>query len=416
MKRLFKLAIAFLLCSILCSCNNEAPMSESVPANSEGDNNTVNLHLVTDEDGLYGLPGATAESGYYNIIWNDDGSSNLVFTDFDSSKTVYLSSEVSAYPKTEQDPSWFKDGVNSLFIVEDKLYAVYPGALFNSTSEAKPACIYQMDPDGSNRKILLEFRSGQQLTQSIVTDGDSIYTTIQTATFSGQTTNELVSIDLKSGNMEVLSSLPQGEALVGAFSDTLITKNFLSGNDETTRLSTISLKSLELKEVFSLPFNTTSGTFYGDSYYYIDHQKSTLERANFATGENVTLCENIPSDSKNMVYVSGVWDDYFVYRLTRFENGIEKQTLYGISLLSKEVHENSFTYASQDGIDHSVNIIACAQGKYLYVCDRIDQPKTIYSADGTALQVTDTKFLYALESVPDFWANIDNSVLVEDLT
>lgn len=415
MRKICKLSAALLLCAFLCSCFSKASAPESVSVPPESNEKPVELHLVTSEDGVYGLPGAVSESGYYNILWNDDGSSNLVYTDFDTVRTIYLSGEVSAYPQTEQDPSWFKDGVSYLFVVEDKLYAVYPGALFNATSEARPACIYRMDLDGGNREVLIEFGSGQQLTQSISSDGEYLYTTIQTATSYGQTTNELIAVDLGTGRMEKLCTLPQGEALVGAFSDKLITKNYISGNDETIRLSTISLSSLELKEIFSLPFNTTSGAFYEDSYYYIDHQNSTLMRADFATAENTVVCENIPAGARNMIYVSGVWGNHFVYRLTRFENEIEKQRLYGINLATKEIHENGFTYSYQ-GMDHSVNIIACAQDKYLYVQNCADQTKTIYSEDGTAVQVTDSKFVYALEDVADFWANADNQTLIEDLT
>lgn len=422
MRKIYKLSAALLLCAFLCSCFSKASAPESVSAALESASaapasgeTPIELRLVTSEDGVYGLPGAASESGYYNILWNDDGSSNLVYTDFDTARTIYLSGEVSAYPQTEQDPSWFKDGVSYLFVVEDKLYAVYPGALFNATSEARPACIYRMNLDGGNREVLIEFGSGQQLTQSISSDGKSLYAAIQTATPYGQTTNELISVELETGRMETLCALPQGEALVGAFSDKLITKNYISGNDESIRLSTICLNGLERQEIFSLPFNTTSGAFHGDSYYYIDHENSALMRANFATGENTVVCGNIPAGPQNMIYISGIWGNHFVYRLTRFEDEIEKQKLYGIDLATKEIHENGFTYSYQ-GMDHSVNIIACAQDKYLYVQNCADQSKTIYSEDGTAVQVTDSKFVYALEDVADFWANADNQTLIEDLT
>lgn len=422
MKKQLLQGMLALLAICLCACGGAGPQSGSERPQSlrqpETNDTHTELKLVTSTEGMFGLVGSVSPNGYYDIRFNEDGSSNIVYTDFDTAQTVYLSSDVVASHTSEEDPSWFQYGISYLFVINDKLYAVYPGALFAppDSADAKKACVYEMRLDGSERRVLTEFEASKRMMHSVATDGDSFYTVIEAVTPLGQNVNELTKVDLETGEQEVLCAMPIGEFVVGAFKDQLVLENVIDSETNPMNLSVFSLAALEQKQLVSVSNETTSGVAYRDSFYYIDHTDQSFVRADLNTGESAVVQESIPVGSKQTTFVSGIWENYFVYRVTTMEGETEKQQLYGIDLNSGSIYKNSLTYSYQGSIDHSVNIVAAAKNQYLFVRDRTDETKTFYAADGTAYQALDTRFIYGLENVQTFWSDVDQKKIVADLT
>ena len=154
---------------ILSGCLSGRTSLEVPDANeTQVEETNVQLRMLTTMDGSFASSGIGNEDGYYSLQFNDDGSANILYTDRSSRQTVYLSNQISSSHDNATDTSGIEDGATYLMADENSLYFVQSFVGRNMEPTDK---IWRLDPNGENRKILMELEPNQRLPQAVASDG-----------------------------------------------------------------------------------------------------------------------------------------------------------------------------------------------------------------------------------------------------
>ena len=154
--------------------------------------------------------------GYYHLKFNNNQSANITYIDFNTKAHVFLNSDISSTYSNSTDPSWLPFGAVSLFWNNDKLYCVTPS---NVSADALSTQIVQMDANGTNSKSLVSIPSNQSMLRGIATDGDNLYTTLETVKENGEAYFSFSKISLSDGTITELLQLDTTDVLFGVYKD-----------------------------------------------------------------------------------------------------------------------------------------------------------------------------------------------------
>lgn len=248
----------FLLCAALLAalsaCGAQEP-AESPAASTGGSAAVSEPSRPTQSSLLRELSmGAATSEGYYFIdpIQNSDGSVTLMYLDFAKGVELPLCSSPGCPHNGPECPANLpaSGGGYVPLAVGEQLVLVYTGAPSSSQGLGEGALprIETMEPDGSGRTPILRFESGQELFDPYITDGQNLYCNLMT-TKGGQTTKELVCIDLTGGEMTALCTLDDsvGETLSGACGEAFILSSYnKQGQRVFLRMDAASLQKEEL--------------------------------------------------------------------------------------------------------------------------------------------------------------------------
>lgn len=164
------LLLILLVSLFLSACNTTT--SESITdaiSNSgvEASNDSVtHIQALSDHYWIAASPdvitrGSANSAGFYQIIMQSNGRSNLLFTDHAAEKQVYLCSTPSCEHSDASCSSFIDSAGYYVFPValEDKLLVVY--SYISLPDEApKPSKVEMMDLNGTNRRTLCELENG----------------------------------------------------------------------------------------------------------------------------------------------------------------------------------------------------------------------------------------------------------------
>lgn len=418
-KKIFLLFAVGIFLAALSACSsvetvseNRSPDSDSVAASSEPPQPSASpqsggtvLHLVSNPDGMLGRPGIGTNDGYYDVAVNADGSSNITFTDYSTACKIFLNSNLGSAQGTDADASWFQEGVSYLFFDSNKLYAV-----------SQPNKIYCMEADGENRTLFAELPANQTMMRGVAADesGD-FYTVLETTNSDGTAAGSLTKINADNGSTEPLTEIPAGDSMVGVFQDQFIFSSLESSGDSCV-LYGLSVDSKEQRQLDRYPLESRKGFIWNSRYVYLDYDEKTIYALDLDTLTRNVLAKDLPlQDQRNRNNVRGIWGDYFVIRVSTFSENQEMQTLYAWSLSDGTMYKNNYRY-DQSGTQHSAELLAASDGKYLLNCGRKAVTLTSSSADGTTQTIEDFAFTSALADTADFWNDTDNFVTIDDRT
>lgn len=375
------------------------------------------LHLVSNVDGMLGKPGIASDTGYYDVSINADGSSNITYTDFETCNKIYLTSDLGAKQNTDADSSWVSGGIGYLFYNQDMLYIVGQPQLFGD--DPQPATLWHCNPDGSNRTKFVEIPANQTMMCGVAADEEgNLYTLLETTTSNGETKNVLTEISIDNGAMSSITEIPMGDGMLGVWQDCFIMTHVKDPDQGASmcELYTLSVADGSKQIIEEYELDSREMAVADGSILYLDNAANCLNRLSLETHETKTLANNLPLQAERGAnHVRGLWGDYFVIRISRIENGAEKQTLYGWNISDGTMVTNSYTY-QQDGSSHSPELLAAVNGMYLLNYNRIPVTLHTTSADGTVYTMEDYAFPSAIIAESDFWADREDFIEVKDQT
>lgn len=280
--------------------------------------------MLTHWDGPFAASGIGRGNGYYSLRWNDDGSANLMYTDITSRQTVYLSSEIASEHNGETDPSWISDGASYLFADDD---AIYFAQNFAQTGMQATDKLWRLDSNGENRRLLTEFEPNQRLSQTVASDGEFLYTVVETVSSNAQSAPSLYRISIVDGAKEKIAELSNGEFLVGACDDRLIFKTTpllddAQNDNDKGLLFALSVKDGTKERLVEWLGETHYGIVSGKSYYYMEcdfqTQTARLSVLDLTTGSTATIHEAVPIGATwDAVSVQGIYDGRLLYYVTQ---------------------------------------------------------------------------------------------------
>ena len=319
MKRPNRLLAVLAACLLLAGCAAGAPQPNSAPARSEpgAESSTSQpaarpagsgtLHMATASSGIGSL--AAAENGFYTLETGENGRCTLRFLDYGSNHQTCLcavpgcghdSDSCTAFVDTSSGPA------PCLLFEGRRLYLIYP----TSADGDIPARVEVMEPDGSGRRELARFDSGQQPSLGqFAADDTCLYFVAEQTQPDGSLTRSLWAMDKADGSLRTLLEIPQGSSfwLLGAFDRSLLVKTIDDRN--LHHLSRLDVDSPAApQELVSWKLSQQYGIVEGSCLYCYNYDRQCFTRQDFATGSTDELANTagLPfEDLSNVCVIDG---------------------------------------------------------------------------------------------------------------
>lgn len=399
---LAKIVSPLALAAMLVACGSQPSGTEMVmhPAND-----TPITHIAN-----YDMLGNTAASpeGLYEVCSVRLGSCNLLYVDAATRQETYLC----ATPNCTHD----SESCNSYLPLEEGRYGYqlffFNGYLYAAQCtpiESQGPYLMRMDPNGTNREIVLELENGECFSGMLYGYGDRLLLQISRVDENGNSETCMEIFDPQTGERERLFSLqlePGGKesaSLMGAAGTSLI---FLKSDEEGRQYYKVDLArenpTLEQGQTNLLgpEFDETSlyCTVQGDYFCTYDIAAGRLSWENLLTGQKKEFSLPQLSGEETVYGLALLYDDQFALSMSSSEKGSMNL------LLNPETGESTGVYyypTRESGYD----ILADFGDELLYKVRTDERPLEGQAAYGLVGEVSYHN-VYAMVSKEDFQSGI----------
>lgn len=399
---LAKLVSPLALAAMLVACGSQPSGTEMVvhPANDTPITHIANYDMLGDT--------AASPEGLYEVCSVRLGSCNLLYVDADTRQETYLC----ATPNCTHD----SESCNSYLPLEEGRYGYqlffFNGYLYAAQCtpiESQGPYLMRMDPDGTNREIVLELENGERFSGMLYGYGDRLLLQISRVDENGNSETCMEIFDPQTGERERLFSLqlePGGKesaSLMGAAGTSLI---FLKSDEEGRQYYKVDLArenpTLEQGQTNLLgpEFDETSlyCTVQGDYFCTYDIAAGRLSWENLLTGQKKEFPLPQLSGEETVYGLALLYDDQFALSMSSSEK--DSMNL----LLNPETGESTGVYyypTRESGYD----ILADFGDELLYKVRTDERPLEGQAAYGLVGEVSYHN-VYAMVSKEDFQSGI----------
>lgn len=320
---LAKLVSPLALAAMLVACGSQPSGTEMVvhPANDTPITHIANYDMLGDT--------AASPEGLYEVCSVRLGSCNLLYVDADTRQETYLC----ATPNCTHD----SESCNSYLPLEEGRYGYqlffFNGYLYAAQCtpiESQGPYLMRMDPDGTNREIVLELENGECFSGMLYGHGDRLLLQISGVDENGNSETCMEIFDPQTGERERLFSLqlePGGKesaSLMGAAGTSLI---FLKSDEEGRQYYKVDLAkenpTLEQGQTNLLgpEFDEISlyCTVQGDYFCTYDIAASRLSWENLLTGQKKEFPLPQLSGEETVYGLALLYDDQFALSMSSSE-------------------------------------------------------------------------------------------------
>ena len=460
---------------LLAGCTNEQTleMEETVKTSEEQKSNTgdiletkedmknksIQLRVLTDGN----TDGCSNENGYYYInktdnteLKNGNYAYHLMYMDYAAKKEVYLCSNAGCKHNTEDCTSvisgemeepiifWYNDYLYLLDRAYDNEGTTSSGYSIGEDGETEwgvdlgtqeyPTALYRMNPDGSDRKKVHDFKTKISLESYVMSDGTNLYfiekalkneKTDRELSYSTVAEKKLIKVDLDTGEEQEVCDLNIGEKtndvwrVLGCYGSSIVMQGMIYDHELTdeervkdmndkdfsrsltenteTEIGVIDINSGKYKKIYSTSNKTACGYAQVDKYLYIStDENSKIRKIDLDTGKESVLTKL----KENCITYH--YDDVL------YCTGWESNDTYFIDLKTGEAKK--FLLRTKTA-GFSPQIMAETENMYLVV---YDYEATRDAADEDVWNITKNKF--ALIKKEDFYNNEENWMPIEMIT
>ena len=320
---LAKLVSPLALAAMLVACGSQPSGTEMVvhPANDTPITHIANYDMLGDT--------AASPEGLYEVCCVRLGNCNLLYVDAATRQETYLC----ATPNCTHD----SESCNSYLPLEEGRYGYqlffFNGYLYAAQCtpiESQGPYLMRMDPDGTNREIVLELENGECFSGMLYGYGDRLLLQISRVDENGNSETCMEIFDPQTGERERLFSLqlePGGKeraSLMGAAGTSLI---FLKSDEEGRQYYKVDLAkenpTLEQGQTNLLgpEFDETSlyCTVQGDYFCTYDIAASRLSWENLLTGQKKEFPLPQLSGEETVYGLALLYDDQFALSMSSSE-------------------------------------------------------------------------------------------------
>lgn len=395
---LAKIVSPLALAAMLVACGSQPSGTEMVvrPANDTPITHIANYDMLGDT--------AASPEGLYEVCSVRLGSCNLLYVDAATRQETYLC----AMPNCTHD----SESCNSYLPLEEGRYGYqlffFNGYLYAAQCtpiESQGPYLMRMDPDGTNREIVLELENGECFSGMLYGYGDRLLLQISRVDENGNSETCMEIFDPQTGERERLFSLqlePGGKesaSLMGAAGTSLI---FLKSDEEGRQYYKVDLArenpTLEQGQTNLLgpEFDETGlyCTVQGDYFCTYDIAAGRLSWENLLTGQKKEFPLPQLSGEETVYGLALLYDDQFALSMSSSEKGSMNL------LLNPETGESTGVYyypTRESGYD----ILADFGDELLYKVRTDERPLEGQAAYGLVGEVSYHN-VYAMVSKEDF--------------
>lgn len=399
---LAKIVSPLALAAMLVACGSQPSGTEMVmhPANDTPITHIANSDMLGDT--------AASPEGLYEVCSVRLGSCNLLYVDAATRQETYLC----ATPNCTHD----SESCNSYLPLEEGRYGYqlffFNGYLYAAQCtpiESQGPYLMRMDPNGTNREIVLELENGECFSGMLYGYGDRLLLQISRVDENGNSETCMEIFDPQTGERERLFSLqlePGGKesaSLMGAADTSLI---FLKSDEEGRQYYKVDLArenpTLEQGQTNLLgpEFDETSlyCTVQGDYFCTYDIAAGRLSWENLLTGQKKEFSLPQLSGEETVYGLALLYDDQFALSMSSSEKGSMNL------LLNPETGESTGVYyypTRESGYD----ILADFGDELLYKVRTDERPLEGQAAYGLVGEVSYHN-VYAMVSKEDFQSGI----------
>lgn len=361
------------------------------------------LEMLTPIDGGLTSPAAGNEDGYYDLLYHENEGANIIYIDFENKIETFLTSDIAATYNDPSNPSWLPLGAHSLFCMNGKLLATIP----ESTSTALQ--IVQMDPDGSDRKVISTLRADQTIKRGIAGGNGKLYTVIESVR-NGETHTILSSISLSNGTIEELCEISPGDLLYGVYGDKIYFKS-LTEEDPLTilpewELYSYSLSTQKREHVMEEDSYKNIGGIFNGAYYFLNVETGILSCFDLEEKTVEVVAEGLPTGASSTRF-DGFWDEKFCY-INFSMDSLNKPSyeVYGVDLSTH--HVSRVTLACNYLGGRYVWIRWETSNDFLVINGEKESIQTFTAPDGSIYEEKNVFPQFAMIPKEDYWNSIPN--------
>lgn len=399
---LAKIVSPLALAAMLVACGSQPSGTEMVvhPANDTPITHIANYDMLGDT--------AASPEGLYEVCSVRLGSCNLLYVDAATRQETYLC----ATPNCTHD----SESCNSYLPLEEGRYGYqlffFNGYLYAAQCtpiESQGPYLMRMDPDGTNREIVLELENGECFSGMLYGYGDRLLLQISRVDENGNSETCMEIFDPQTGERERLFSLqlePGGKesaSLMGAAGTSLI---FLKSDEEGRQYYKVDLArenpTLEQGQTNLLgpefDENSLYCTVQGDYFCTYDIAAGRLSWENLLAGQKKEFSLPQLSGEETVYGLALLYDDQFALSMSSSEKGSMNL------LLNPETGESTGVYyypTRESGYD----ILADFGDELLYKVRTDERPLEGQAAYGLVGEVSYHN-VYAMVSKEDFQSGI----------
>lgn len=320
---LAKIVSPLALAAMLVACGSQPSGTEMVvhPANDTPITHIANYDMLGDT--------AASPEGLYEVCSVRLGSCNLLYVDAATRQETYLC----ATPNCTHD----SESCNSYLPLEEGRYGYqlffFNGYLYAAQCtpiESQGPYLMRMDPDGTNREIVLELENGECFSGMLYGYGDRLLLQISRVDENGNSETCMEIFDPQTGERERLFSLqlePGGKesaSLMGAAGTSLI---FLKSDEEGRQYYKVDLArenpTLEQGQTNLLgpefDENSLYCTVQGDYFCTYDIAAGRLSWENLLTGQKKEFSLPQLSGEETVYGLALLYDDQFALSMSSSE-------------------------------------------------------------------------------------------------
>lgn len=399
---LAKIVSPLALAAMLVACGSQPSGTEMVvhPANDTPITHIANYDMLGDT--------AASPEGLYEVCSVRLGSCNLLYVDAATRQETYLC----ATPNCTHD----SESCNSYLPLEEGRYGYqlffFNGYLYAAQCtpiESQGPYLMRMDPDGTNREIVLELENGECFSGMLYGYGDRLLLQISRVDENGNSETCMEIFDPQTGERKRMFSLqlePGGKesaSLMGAAGTSLI---FLKSDEEGRQYYKVDLArenpTLEQGQTNLLgpefDENSLYCTVQGDYFCTYDIAAGRLSWENLLTGQKKEFSLPQLSGEETVYGLALLYDDQFALSMSSSEKGSMNL------LLNPETGESTGVYyypTRESGYD----ILADFGDELLYKVRTDERPLEGQAAYGLVGEVSYHN-VYAMVSKEDFQSGI----------
>lgn len=376
--------------------------------------NNLNLQMLVNWTGLLNTPMAVSKYGSYEIMFNTDGSANILYTDIDTRQRIYLSPDISSEHNTEADTSWIKNanGGCALFVLDDNLFLSH----FGDSDE--PGLLYKMDLDGRNKKRLLSYDDYGAISNSVAYSNDDIYTILT----SKDEENILVNINLKTGALKDIKNFNKESVfLMNAFDDYMIIKKIEFDTqtedalkayyNQTHIIYRYSIHNDTMTKIIEWNQDTVYDAYDTKYIYLLEKETDSIIKIDVLSGDKKTIIESLKENNLVFSNIMGVLPIYDNHIIIDMDDGSSSFRKYidlekGRIIDTQELENGSY-----------LGIVGEFDNLFLVTTGRFEIPVNATAPDGSPITIMMGMRSLAIINKQNFWENkhnlqeIDNTFL-----
>lgn len=344
---------------------------------------------------------AGGPEGAYVTVNRPEYDGNILYIDYTTHTAVPLCSQANCAHDSDSCTAWLAKNTDCyLFYWQDKLYMLTSSSLESSDT------LWEVEPNGQDRRKLLELESHQTIGGTILASGRQLYFSLMEMR-DGQTRKLLCRFDLDECKLTPIHNCLDAESsLLGGWDDWLLLEtvdlvdpsvpNDLAHVEEYNAAMQARTHSLyrvstegdrEEEPLFTWTGDSGVAGGYGSQFYFLDTETGTLTVRDLAAGTEQTLQDDRLRTTQHTDLYIPVADGAIV------------------PIQPEDMHQYPVWYLYHDG--------QLTASRYQYVGGTaLDAPRNRIIADAGDYYLVERNFdspTYALVPKADYWADSDGA-------